>query len=194
MGWRRLFFSGVVTCLLLHGMPLFAQTPCVGLVADCDDDGRVTIGELVTSVNILLGNADLARCRAADRRGSDGRVSVNELVLAVIDALEGCNCVEDCDDGDPCTRDGCAKERVMDVCVHGPIACPDDGNECTGEICDVGGGCISSSEAVDGFLCQGGDGRCQSGVCVARPSAPTPTMTEITELPSPTPTSTAAGL
>lgn len=187
MGWRRLFCSGVATCLLFFELPLLAQTQCVGLVADCDYDGRVTISELVTGVNIVLGNLDLARCEAADSRSSDGRVSVNELVLAVIDALEGCSCAEDCDDGNPCTRDGCFKERPVGTCAHGPILCPDDGNECTGEICDVARGCISSSDAVEGFLCQGGDGRCQSGVCVAPPSGPTPTTTEIPELPTPTP-------
>lgn len=187
MGWRQLFFSGVATCLLFHGIPLLAQTQCVGLAGDCDQDGRVTISELVTAVNILLGNVDLARCRAADAR-NDGRVSVNELILAINDAFEGCSCV-DCDDGNPCTRDGCLKDR----CGYGPIECPDDGNECTAESCDVASGCISS-DVADGVSCQGDDGQCQSGICVALPSAPTPTRTEIPELPTPTPTSTAAGL
>jgi hypothetical protein len=184
MDWRRLVFSGVVTCSLFNVDPALAQAPCFGLVGDCDQDGTVTIGELVTAVSISLGNTDLARCPAADSQ-SDGRVSVNELIRAVTDALEGCDCADDCDDGNPCTRDGCFEDR----CSYGPIECPDDGNECTAESCDVGSGCISG-DVDDGVSCNGGAGECQSGVCVVLPS---PTRTETPEPPTHTPTSTATG-
>jgi hypothetical protein len=57
--------------------------------ADCDGDNRVSIGELVTGINIALGSAALAVCRAIDRAG-DGEVTVDDLVAAIGDALDGC--------------------------------------------------------------------------------------------------------
>ena len=63
-----------------------AGLPCAG---DCNGSGEVTIGELVTLVNIVLGNASIDQCRAGDRDGN-GTVTVNEVVAAVKRALEGC--------------------------------------------------------------------------------------------------------
>lgn len=59
---------------------------CVG---DCNDDGAVAINELITGVNIALGNLDAAACTAIDADG-DGVVAINELVRAVNNALDGC--------------------------------------------------------------------------------------------------------
>jgi hypothetical protein len=58
-------------------------------VADCNRDGTVTVNELVTGVNILLGSADVAQCRRADC-GHDGAVSVSCLVQGVTAAVAGC--------------------------------------------------------------------------------------------------------
>jgi streptogramin lyase len=60
--------------------------PCTG---DCNGSGEVTIPELITLVNIALGNAPLADCMAGDH-DSSGTVTVDELVAAVKRALEGC--------------------------------------------------------------------------------------------------------
>lgn len=62
-----------------------ARTTCV---ADCDNDGAVTIDELLTGVTVSLG-APAERCLAADPAG-DGAVSIADLVRAVGDALRGC--------------------------------------------------------------------------------------------------------
>lgn len=61
----------------------------VACPGDCDGDDRVAIGELVRAVNIALGTAAVATCRAADGDG-DGDISINELVRAVAAALDGC--------------------------------------------------------------------------------------------------------
>ena len=53
---------------------------------DCDDNGSVTIDELVSGVRIALGDAPLASCAAADRDG-DGTVAISELIAAVARAL-----------------------------------------------------------------------------------------------------------
>lgn len=61
-------------------------TECPG---DCDNDGTVSISELIRAVNIALGLANVATCPAVDRDGS-GTVAINELIAAVNSALFGC--------------------------------------------------------------------------------------------------------
>jgi hypothetical protein len=60
--------------------------PCIG---DCDDDGAVSINELIVGVNIALGNAGIETCAAFDADDSLA-VSINELVAAVRNAGRGC--------------------------------------------------------------------------------------------------------
>lgn len=62
-----------------------AQT-CVG---DCDGSGSVTVDEIVTMVNIALGQTSVDACPAADPSG-DGAVTVDEILQAVNNALNGC--------------------------------------------------------------------------------------------------------
>ncbi len=67
---------------------------CVG---DCDADGRVTVNELILGVNLALSaSPDLARCRAFDDGG--GRVTIQLLVAAVANALDGCASADPCAD------------------------------------------------------------------------------------------------
>ncbi|MBX3024259.1 hypothetical protein KF840_05035 [bacterium] len=60
--------------------------PCVG---DCNHDGTIAVNELITGVNIALGNSDVSTCRSFDTNG-DGSVAVNELIAGVNAALNGC--------------------------------------------------------------------------------------------------------
>jgi hypothetical protein len=59
---------------------------CVG---DCDSNGQVVIGELITAVNIAGGTLAIGQCPAVDIDG-DLRVAINELIAAVGAALDGC--------------------------------------------------------------------------------------------------------
>jgi hypothetical protein len=59
---------------------------CAG---DCDANGRVAIYELLRGVNILLGSASPSVCPIFDIDGSE-TVQVNEIILAVSSALNGC--------------------------------------------------------------------------------------------------------
>jgi hypothetical protein len=59
---------------------------CVG---DCGGDGQVSVDEIITAVNIALGNRDVQDCPAADAN-NDGQVTVDEIVTAVNNALNGC--------------------------------------------------------------------------------------------------------
>jgi hypothetical protein len=63
--------------------------PCVG---DCNGDGQVTIGEILTTVDIALGNADVSTCRDGDAN-HDGQITIDEILAAVDHALNGCQVV-----------------------------------------------------------------------------------------------------
>lgn len=68
---------------------LVIPTPPAVCVGDCDGSGGVQINELVTGVNIALGQTALSACEAFDRDDS-GSVAISELVAAVNNALLGC--------------------------------------------------------------------------------------------------------
>ncbi len=70
--------------------PTPTQTPGLGgCVGDCNHDRDVTVDELITGVNIALGNAPLDACAQFDSSG-DGQVTIDELIAAVNLALNGC--------------------------------------------------------------------------------------------------------
>jgi hypothetical protein len=79
---QQLIGVGIVLCAVLTTARA-GQGQCTG---DCNGDGEVTINELLTGVNIALGESPLLRCGVFDANG-DGEVTVNELLQAVNDAL-----------------------------------------------------------------------------------------------------------
>jgi len=73
---------------------LFRLTETPDCAGDCNGDGRVTIDELVTAVDLALnGNAeaqaDPTRCPALES-GGDCRITLAELVRGVRSSLDGC--------------------------------------------------------------------------------------------------------
>ncbi len=60
--------------------------PCMG---DCLGDNQVTVDELITMVNIALGNAEMSACENGDNN-DDGQITVDEILTAVNFALNGC--------------------------------------------------------------------------------------------------------
>jgi hypothetical protein len=77
---------GVVTVAIVGMLVTRAVAqPCVG---DCNGDGRVTVSELVTGVDMALGGA--AGCPAMACGDPGLGVSLNCLVVAVHNALTGC--------------------------------------------------------------------------------------------------------
>lgn len=76
--------------LVFGGFLAFAPpAPAQTCVADCDGNGAISIGELITAVGIALDRTPVAECPAADPNG-DGRVAINELIVAVGAALGEC--------------------------------------------------------------------------------------------------------
>jgi hypothetical protein len=68
--------------------PVLAK--CIG---DCDGNGFVTVDEIITGINIALGNVDLFTCEDFDANG-DSQVTVDEILTAVNNALDGCPLVQ----------------------------------------------------------------------------------------------------
>lgn len=69
-----------------YRMTLAQLAACRG---DCSRDGRVDVADLVSLINIALGNDAVSGCAVGDLDG-DGRITVDEIVAAVDDALSGC--------------------------------------------------------------------------------------------------------
>lgn len=63
--------------------------PPLSCVGDCDVSGAVIVNELITIVNIALGNTPLSACTAGDADGS-GDITINEIIAAVNNALTAC--------------------------------------------------------------------------------------------------------
>jgi hypothetical protein len=73
--------------LVAAAMPSIAAAQvCVG---DCNGDGEVTIDELVSAVGIALGIPEAPPCDAIDAN-HNLQVEINELVLGVNNAVNGC--------------------------------------------------------------------------------------------------------
>jgi hypothetical protein len=66
--------------------PQSCPSPCAG---DCNGNGTVTVDEILTMVNIALGNRPVSSCFAGDLNG-DGQITVDEILVAVNNALNGC--------------------------------------------------------------------------------------------------------
>jgi hypothetical protein len=60
-----------------------------GCIGDCENDGHVTVDEILTMVNIALGNAEMSDCDSGDAN-DDGRITIDEILRAVNAALEEC--------------------------------------------------------------------------------------------------------
>jgi hypothetical protein len=66
--------------------PTVTPPVCVG---DCGRDGAVTVDELLTMVNVALGNTNVASCPPGDAN-HDGEITVDEILQAVNHALTSC--------------------------------------------------------------------------------------------------------
>jgi len=66
-----------------------SRTPTPSCAGDCDGRGTVTVDEILTMVNIALGNAPVTTCEAGDAN-HDGQITIDEILTAVNNALNGC--------------------------------------------------------------------------------------------------------
>jgi len=77
---RSALVAALVAAMAAAAYPLAPAPSCLG---DCDGDGRVVVGEIVTCVTIVLGIQPPAACAACP-------ATIAELVAAVNHALIGC--------------------------------------------------------------------------------------------------------
>jgi len=86
---RREVAYGVAFSLCLT---LAASAPCPAqqCVGDCNGDGVVTVSELITGINVELGNKPASACPAIDCNHFGG-VFLLCTPLAVSNALNGCH-------------------------------------------------------------------------------------------------------
>ncbi|HYD48837.1 MAG TPA: hypothetical protein VEB21_10840, partial [Terriglobales bacterium] len=83
------------TALLLLFLGGLLAPPQIGTAradacdGDCNVDGAVTVDEILTMVQIALGEMAMAGCPAGDRDG-DGGVAIDELVSALGTVMSGC--------------------------------------------------------------------------------------------------------
>ena len=132
--------------------------------AACDDGDSCTASEVCTAM--VCGDGKPVVCP------DDGDPCTLEICVA--DA--GCTSVpapdgSACDDSNPCTVGETCEEGVCGG--GGLMECPDDGNACTTEICDPGGGCTVTPKPA-GTACDDGNActtatTCQGGECVGQP-------------------------
>jgi len=84
MGHRRRVMIGLVLAGVLRSGGEAAAS-CTG---DCGADNAVSVDELITGVDIALGDAAVGSCHSFDR--GDGVVGVEDVVAAVGNAHQGC--------------------------------------------------------------------------------------------------------
>jgi hypothetical protein len=155
--WYRVM-SGTVAILVAAAIlamePPRARAACTG---DCNSDDNVTIDEILMTVNIALGNANVMDCSAGDANG-DGQITIDEILTTVNNALTECpsgppvcgNHV--IDSGEDCDNGG--------ICIGGDNA----GTLCTADSqCQGDGVCVDGPKAE--FVCSS-DADCPSGTCV----------------------------
>ncbi|GMV40584.1 MAG: hypothetical protein AMXMBFR64_23000 [Myxococcales bacterium] len=122
---------------------------------------------------------------------TDGEDEASDsITITVLPAATGCD--RSCDDGNPCTEDGCDLDTgcthtaldggacddgdactIGDACKAGKCASAgaldcDDGNPCTTDGCSAATGCTHANNegpCTDGNACSEGD-HCQDGACV----------------------------
>ena len=157
----------------------------------CNVDPKTVVKcEGVPDSPCLVRGCDPATGQCVDVPTKDGEPCDNGNACEYAKQCKGGACVGVpvvCDDGNPCTDDGCAPEKG---CVFAPNSAPcddgdpctlgdrcedgactgadallcDDGNECTTDVCVPGKGC--EFQNADGELCEDGDLCTEGDVCL----------------------------
>ena len=128
----------VFLCVALGGQMALGQGPAAAIgaaaecVGDCNQDGKVTVDELVTMVDIALGDTSFAACVLGAGKANQ-QVRIEEIVAAVDAAVNGCTGVP------RVTPTPTSTPVPPPVCGNGRIEPPetcDQGNLVDGDGCD----------------------------------------------------------
>jgi len=140
--------------------PPFQSRVCA-CAGSCQGD-QVNVQDLVLMVNVALGNAGVSTCAAGDVNG-DGQISVDEILQAVNNALEGCPgptptpspiCIRPGNaclaNADCCSRSCVSVDGVTLVCQD--VSCTPSGSPCDVNTDCCSGSCISPDGVI--LVCQ----------------------------------------
>jgi len=81
----RTLVVALSTCIVL----LPCRAPAQACVGDCDSDGHVSVNEILTMIDVALGNASVSACGDGDANG-DSQITIDEILAAVNNTLSGC--------------------------------------------------------------------------------------------------------
>jgi hypothetical protein len=192
-GYSQLILVAVVVCtIVLAARGSWAQltptpsatpisTQCVG---DCNDNKVVTADEILTAINIALGNLDVSACENADANG-DGMVTVDEILAAVNAALNGCPGVQATPTPVPTTPGvstpsiGTRAAGMIESTTSAFLAIPNLLSALLGHLPDAGSGSGATTISTD-FSCPSGGGgtfQCGQDIIGIAPSFGPPTYT-----------------
>jgi len=88
-GASRHGVARLIVGLAALALPIQRTAAVAMCVGDCNGSGTVTVDEILTMVNIALGNVDVSMCLAGDA-DRDKKITIDEILAAVNNALSGC--------------------------------------------------------------------------------------------------------
>ena len=159
-GWRVCSGEGLSGCSAVTP----AEETCDGVDNDCDgstDEGKLCDDDNECTEDSCNGEAGCLNDPA------DGEACFDENACTYDDQCEAGVCVGlpvDCDDGNPCTDDGCAP---FDGCFQedNSLPCEDDGDPCTEDLCS--GGECTHPPGNGGAGCEDDADPCTTDICDA---------------------------
>lgn len=150
------------------GVSIQRVTPC-SVHADCDDEDPCTEDEC-DSQNSCANTPDplCRRCGTHDECEDDNECTDDVCgasgACTYTFAADGTACgsseISPCDRADTCQAGACSNNAISEA-----TPCPDDGNECTDDICD-GYGLCTHPAVQDGLSCGAGGGECLAETCI----------------------------
>lgn len=100
VGSTQAFGPGAVAHPFVQGRSGDVEVSLIATCAgDCNEDGAVTIDELIAGIGIALGNGSASNCTAADVN-RDGEITIDELLAGINRGLTGCTSAASVFEGD----------------------------------------------------------------------------------------------
>jgi hypothetical protein len=160
--------------------PTPIATPIPGqCVGDCNGNDFVSVDEILTGVNIALGNLNVSACDSFDVNG-DGMVTVDEILAAVNAALNGCPEVQATPTpGGSTPSIGTRAAGMIESTTSAFLVIPNLLSALLGHLPGAGSGSAATNIFTLPFTCSSGGGTvaCDQTIVIFPPSLGPPTYT-----------------